>query len=99
MHGALDLGLAPGFLPGRVTLAAGREHVTSVWSGAPDAPGLDAAGMLEAAAAGRIKALVLLGCDPLADFPDRALAVGARRRRARWSSSGRSAMTPLIVPT
>ena len=29
---------------------------------------------LRAAAAGKIHALVLLGCDPLADFPDRALA-------------------------
>jgi predicted molibdopterin-dependent oxidoreductase YjgC len=77
VHGALDLGLTPGFLPGRVTLAAGREHVTSIWGGAPDAPGLDAAGMLEAAAAGRIKVLVLLGCDLLADFPDRALAKSA----------------------
>ena len=27
VHGALDLGLTPGFLPGRTTLDAGREHV------------------------------------------------------------------------
>jgi len=77
VHGALELGLTPGFLPGRVTLTTGRDHVTSVWGGAPDALGLDATGMLEAAAAGRIKALVLLGCDLLADFPDRALAKSA----------------------
>jgi NADH-quinone oxidoreductase subunit G len=76
-HGALDLGLTPGFLPGRVTLDAGRDHVSAVWGGAPDAPGLDAEGILRAAADGRIKALVLVGCDLLADFPDRALARAA----------------------
>jgi len=35
---------------------------------------LDATGILSAAAEGRIQALILLGADPLADFPDRALA-------------------------
>ncbi|MGH9163997.1 MAG: molybdopterin oxidoreductase family protein, partial [Acidimicrobiales bacterium] len=38
------------------------------------ARGLDAAGILAAAAEGRIQALVLLGADPVADFPDRQLA-------------------------
>ncbi len=74
VHGALDLGLAPGFLPGRVTLDAGRDHVVAAWGGVPDEPGLDTTGILQAAAAGRIKALVLVGCDLLADFPDRTLA-------------------------
>ena len=45
--------------------------------------GLDAAGILTAAADGRIDLLVLLGADPLADFPDADLArralAGARR--------------------
>src|SRR5690606_23355970 len=41
VHGALDLGLAPGFLPGRVTLDAGRDHVAAAWGSVPDAPGLD----------------------------------------------------------
>jgi len=73
VHGALDLGLAPGLLPGRVTLDAGRTHVGAVWGGVPAARGLDARGILTAAADGRIRTLVLLGCDPLADFPDRPL--------------------------
>jgi len=73
-HGALDLGLTPGFLPGRVTLDAGRDHVSAVWGGAPDAAGLDAEGILRAAADGRIKALVLVGSDVLTEIPDRALA-------------------------
>ena len=74
VHGGLDLGLAPGFLPGRVTLDAGREWFSAAWGGAPAERGLDTAGILAAAADGRLQALVLLGADPLADFPDRDLA-------------------------
>jgi NADH-quinone oxidoreductase subunit G len=74
VHGALEMGLAPGLLPGRVSLAAGRDAFTAAWGAVPDEPGLDATGILRAAAAGKIHALVLLGCDPLTDFPDRGLA-------------------------
>ncbi|HEX4489597.1 MAG TPA: NADH-quinone oxidoreductase subunit NuoG [Acidimicrobiia bacterium] len=74
VHGALEVGLAPGVLPGRVALDDGRAAFTEAWGGVPDARGLDATGILQAAAAGKIHALVLLGCDPLSDFPDRTLA-------------------------
>ncbi|HEV3452174.1 MAG TPA: NADH-quinone oxidoreductase subunit NuoG [Acidimicrobiia bacterium] len=74
VHGALDLGLAPGFLPGRVTLDAGRAHLTRAWGRVPDRVGRDAEGILRAAADGQIRTLVLLGSDLLADFPDRTLA-------------------------
>ncbi|MGA0064759.1 MAG: NADH-quinone oxidoreductase subunit NuoG [Ilumatobacteraceae bacterium] len=47
---------------------------------APRNGGLDTLGMLEAAAAGRIDCLVLLGADPLVDVPDADLA---RRAFAR----------------
>ena len=73
VHGALETGLAPGFLPGRVTLEAGTEWFASRWGAVPEARGLDATGVLRAAAEGRIHALVLVGADPLSDFPDRAL--------------------------
>ena len=76
--GALDAGLAPGVLPGRVGLEDGRSHFERGWGcKLPEAPGLDARGILEAAASGRVGALVLLGSDPLADFPDRTLAARA----------------------
>jgi NADH-quinone oxidoreductase subunit G len=76
--GALDLGLAPGVLPGRVSLEAGRAWFESAWaSELPHERGHGAAEMLEAAAEGRLGALVLLGSDPLADFPDRDLATRA----------------------
>src|SRR5262249_58566012 len=74
VHGALDLGLTPGFLPGRVHLEAGRRAFTEQWGGVPDEVGLDADGILAEAVGGKIKTLRLLGCDPLHDFPDRALA-------------------------
>jgi len=74
VHGALDLGLCPGFLPGRVTLEAGGEMFADAWGGVPDERGLDAEGILRAAAAGKVRVLLLIGADPLADFPDRALA-------------------------
>ena len=74
VHGALDMGLAPGLLPGRVTLDDGRDWFAGTWPTVPAAAGLDAEGILRAAADGRIDVLVLLGADPLADFPDRDLA-------------------------
>ncbi len=74
VHGALELGMSPGLLPGRVTLDAGRDWFGAHWPTLPTARGLDAAGILRAAADGKIDTLVLLGADPLADFPDRDLA-------------------------
>ncbi|HVM54473.1 MAG TPA: NADH-quinone oxidoreductase subunit NuoG [Acidimicrobiales bacterium] len=73
VHGALDMGLAPGLLPGRVSLEAGRVWFAA-WGELPETTGRDARGILEAAAAGELQTLVLLGADPLADFPDRELA-------------------------
>jgi predicted molibdopterin-dependent oxidoreductase YjgC len=64
-------------LPGRVSLEEGREAFTTAWGRVPAAAGLNATGILHAAADGRIHALVLLGSDPLSDFPDRALARAA----------------------
>ena len=73
VHGALDVGLAPGLLPGRQRLDAGCD----AWPSVPAAAGLDTAGMLDAAAAGDLDVLVLLGADPLSDFPDSDLAARA----------------------
>ena len=35
VHGALDMGLAPGLLPGRVTLEAGRDWFAGAWGSVP----------------------------------------------------------------
>jgi NADH-quinone oxidoreductase subunit G len=72
--GALDMGLAPGILPGRVTLDGGRQWFEQEWGVVPEEPGVDTLGILRAAAEGKVQALVLLGADPLADVPDRELA-------------------------
>ena len=54
VHGALDMGLAPGVLPGRVGLAEGRSWFEEAWDATlPEAPGLDAAGMLTEGVRGR----------------------------------------------
>jgi predicted molibdopterin-dependent oxidoreductase YjgC len=77
VYGALDMGLAPGLLPGRVPLddAAGRAALEEAWGGpVPSAAGRDAAGILEGLAAGDLAALLLLGADPVADFPANDLA-------------------------
>ena len=74
VFGALDMGLAPGLLPGRVTLDAGRDWFSAAWGQVPARSGLDCAGMLGAATDGTLAALVLVGADPLGDFPDRGLA-------------------------
>ncbi len=74
LRGALDMGLAPGMLPGRTTIADAASWFASHWNAGPASVGLDAHEMLLGAAGGWIKALVLVGADPLADFPDKALA-------------------------
>ena len=80
VFGALDMGLAPGLLPGRVTLADGGSALAESWGSVPAAPGADAHGILKAAADRNIDVLILLGADPLGDVPDRKLAKSALDR-------------------
>jgi predicted molibdopterin-dependent oxidoreductase YjgC len=63
-----------------VTLDDGRAFFGGHWGSVPAGRGLDTAGMLEAAASGELNTLVLLGADPLSDFPDRDLATRALER-------------------
>ena len=74
IHGALDAGLAPGLLPGRTTLEKGAQRFADVWPRLPRQVGHDTEGILRAARAGEIDVLILLGADPLNDFPDAELA-------------------------
>ena len=68
--GALDMGLVPGALPGRTGLGTTPEN----WKSTPVEAGLGTEAMLRRAADGGIDVAILLGCDPLTDFPDAALA-------------------------
>jgi NADH-quinone oxidoreductase subunit G len=69
--GALEMGLTPGFLPGGIR-RSGAELAS--WRFVPDFDGKDTDGILRLAAGGDIDTIVLLGADPVADFPDPELA-------------------------
>ena len=71
--GAIDMGLAPGLLPGRMPLG----DIPEGWDKAPSATGDDTSEILRRAAAGGFDTIVLLGADPLTDFPDTALVESA----------------------
>ncbi|MDP7068753.1 MAG: NADH-quinone oxidoreductase subunit NuoG [Acidimicrobiales bacterium] len=77
VRGALDMGLAPGILPGRTDIQQPSQALLQTWGGVPAAKGLDTTGMLHAAASGELDTLILLGADPLSDFPDHNLAAEA----------------------
>jgi NADH-quinone oxidoreductase subunit G len=85
VHGALDMGLAPGILPGRVSLAAAGEWFTAGWGSVPAVRGLDATAILGSLAGDdtaeptddRVRALVAVGADLTGDFPDHQLATRA----------------------
>lgn len=70
-RGALEAGAFPTLLPGgrSVRDASARAEVATAWGvvGLPDAPGRDAAAILDGARTGQIGALVVGGVDPL-DF-------------------------------
>jgi NADH-quinone oxidoreductase subunit G len=79
-RGAIEAGALPGLLPGGRVVAdpAARAEVARAWGVAalPAEPGRDTSGILAAAAAGDIGALVIAGVDP-ADLPDPAAALAA----------------------
>ena len=70
--GARDMGLLPASLPGHAAIgdAPGRERLERLWGvKLPTQPGLGYDEMLEAAAAGRLRALYLVGSDPASQGP------------------------------
>jgi NADH-quinone oxidoreductase subunit G len=75
-RGNLDAGLLPGLLPGGRALDA-PGPVAQAWRRLPEAAGLDTRAMLEAAVAGELDALYLVGVDLAGDFEDPALAAAA----------------------
>ncbi len=75
LAGAWDMGSAPEMLPGRAPLSdeAARKHWERAWNChlSPD-PGLNVAQMVEAAESGRLKALFVMGENPLRGLPGAA---------------------------
>lgn len=72
VFGALDMGLAPNLLPGRV--AVGGTGFDGNWGDLPTSVGRDTAGIINALAGGELIGLVLVGADPVRDCPDGASA-------------------------
>ncbi|WP_099021610.1 NADH-quinone oxidoreductase subunit G [Mycolicibacterium palauense] len=79
-RGALEAGCLPTLLPGGHPVAdpRARARIAAAWNvdALPDGPGRDTAGILEAAAAGELDALVIGGVE-LDDLPDPAAARAA----------------------
>jgi len=70
-RGAADMGLLPDMFPGYtpVTDANAREKFGALWGAKlPEKPGLDARGMLSAAAKGQLRALYVVGANPVETF-------------------------------
>ncbi|MCK4817777.1 molybdopterin-dependent oxidoreductase, partial [bacterium] len=73
-QGAIDMGLTPEYLPGYQSVAdrAARRKFELAWETRLSAdPGLNALEILEKAEKGEVKALYLVGENPLATYPDR----------------------------
>jgi NADH-quinone oxidoreductase subunit G len=63
-RGAADMGLYPDLLPGYHPATAA-SHFREEWAGIPQQAGLDLPGMVEAAKAGKLKALYVVGSNPI----------------------------------
>ena len=79
VFGALDMGVTPALLPGRVAVDddAGRSALEGHWGPLPDGAGLDTTGILGALANRQLSALVLNGADPVRDYPTPSMATAA----------------------
>jgi NADH-quinone oxidoreductase subunit G len=76
LFGALDMGLAPDLLPGRVALGeVGWANLAESWGEIPSKRGRDTREILEGVDSGEIRFLLLAGVDPVRDMPDPRKAV------------------------
>ena len=70
-RGAADMGVLPDRLPGYASLAdaGARSKFGKLWGGEiPEKPGMTARAMMEGAAAGKLKALYVVGANPVRTF-------------------------------
>ncbi len=81
--GAMDMGMLPDMLPGRVKLSdeEGRKNLERLWNVkiSPD-PGLDLCGIIEAAESGHLKGLYIMGENLLRTLPDPARVEAALKK-------------------
>ncbi|TDI52153.1 MAG: NADH dehydrogenase (quinone) subunit G [Acidobacteria bacterium] len=77
-YGALDMGLAPDLLPGRVGLdTIGCANLAASWGDIPAVIGRDTRQILQGLDSGEVRGLVLVGADPINDLPEPSIAVDA----------------------
>ena len=70
-YGALDMGVSPTLLPGRLAVGeAGNAELEGVWGSFPDRAGYDASAIASGIAEQTIKGVVLVGSDPVNDMPN-----------------------------
>lgn len=72
-QGALDMGLVPSLLPGYGDAGsrADRNRLAEIWGmRLPDDPGMTAPEMTEAARGGKLRAMYIVGENPVLSFPD-----------------------------
>lgn len=72
--GAIQMGMAPGLLPGQNRLAEGSQVFSDIWVNLPSQKGMETEEIIQSAADGNIDVLFLLGSDPVSDFYDPDLA-------------------------
>ena len=73
--GALDMGLGPDLIPGRVSVGSiGCANLAESWGEFPTSPGKDTRLILEGLDDGEIRCLLLVGADPVNDLPIAAIA-------------------------
>lgn len=75
VQGACDMGALPNLLPGHMYLddEAAREHTAAIWKGAvPSKPGLTAPEMIHEISSGKIRALYVIGENPVMSEPQSA---------------------------
>jgi NADH-quinone oxidoreductase subunit G len=71
-YGALDMGLSPDLLPGRVGYRS--DAMASTWGALPDNRGLGSSGMVDGLIDETLRALVLVGSDPVGDSQTNGVA-------------------------
>ena len=85
--GAMDMGILPDYYPGGVALSDG-EGIKQQWGeNAPLNPGLSAVEMIQKAASGELKALLVYRANPVVDFPGGKQVERLSRNSTCWSST------------
>ncbi len=101
--GALDMGVAPSLLPGRIPARGAEAPLVELWGAIPVSRGLDTVGMLAGLRSGELKALIMVGADPVRDVASgsrAAEAIGAAEFTVAFDLflTDSAAMADVVLP-